>query len=277
KIITVFGATGAAGGSVARYLLEDATFAVRAVTRNASGAPAEALREKGAEVVEADLDKPETIPATLVGAYGVSALTDFWTLFPKTGDASKTQAAEYSHGVSIVDAAKAAGVQHFVWFTLPHSDTPVFEGKYKVEQYLKASGVPFTTFTNCLYYENLVNPGLGFLKPLQDGTLSLELPVPENVYLPFYTVSQTGAWILQAFKDPAKYLGQDIVAVGEHLTPTRIAEILGSTLGKRVNAKHLSFEDFQAFGQSQNPVTVLMYLSYKCVDSEILGLRRADD
>jgi uncharacterized protein YbjT (DUF2867 family) len=36
KIITVFGATGVAGGSVAKYLLEDGEFAVRAVTRNAN-------------------------------------------------------------------------------------------------------------------------------------------------------------------------------------------------------------------------------------------------
>ena len=34
KLVTVFGATGGAGGSVAKYLLEDATFAVRVVTRN---------------------------------------------------------------------------------------------------------------------------------------------------------------------------------------------------------------------------------------------------
>jgi len=36
KIITVFGATGVVGGSVAKYLLEDGQFAVRAVTRSAT-------------------------------------------------------------------------------------------------------------------------------------------------------------------------------------------------------------------------------------------------
>ena len=36
KLITVFGATGVTGGSVARYLLEDGEFAVRAITRNAN-------------------------------------------------------------------------------------------------------------------------------------------------------------------------------------------------------------------------------------------------
>ena len=34
KIIAVTGATGAQGGSVAKFLLEDGTFAVRALTRN---------------------------------------------------------------------------------------------------------------------------------------------------------------------------------------------------------------------------------------------------
>ena len=34
KIIVVTGATGAQGGSVAKFLLNDGTYAVRAVTRN---------------------------------------------------------------------------------------------------------------------------------------------------------------------------------------------------------------------------------------------------
>ena len=41
RLITVFGATGQVGGSVAEYLLQDGTFAVRAVTRNADSAAAQ--------------------------------------------------------------------------------------------------------------------------------------------------------------------------------------------------------------------------------------------
>jgi len=36
KIIAVFGATGLAGGSVAKSLLEDGQYAVRAITRSAN-------------------------------------------------------------------------------------------------------------------------------------------------------------------------------------------------------------------------------------------------
>ena len=35
-----------------------------------------ALAAKGAEIVEADLSKPETLAAAVKGAYGVSSLTD---------------------------------------------------------------------------------------------------------------------------------------------------------------------------------------------------------
>ncbi|KZW03411.1 NAD(P)-binding protein [Exidia glandulosa HHB12029] len=261
KIITVFGATGAAGGSVAKYLLEDGTFAVRAVTRNASSAAAQALKAQGAEVVEADLDKPDTIPATLVGAYGVSALTDFWTLLPRIGDAEKTQAAEYAQGVVLVDAAKAAGVQHFVWFTLPHSNVPHFEGKYQVELYLKASGVPHTNFVNAFYYENLVKEGFGITKRASDGSLSIEIPIPADVYLPFYSVGQTGAWILPIFKNPSEYLGKQVLGASEHLTPNQVAKILSSALDTTVKAKDVSKEEFAAMATSDHVVVRELWLN----------------
>ena len=55
KIITVFGATGQQGGSVARIFLEDAKlksdWSVRAVTRDVTKDAAKELQAKGAEVV----------------------------------------------------------------------------------------------------------------------------------------------------------------------------------------------------------------------------------
>ncbi|KZW03402.1 NAD(P)-binding protein [Exidia glandulosa HHB12029] len=263
KVITVFGATGASGGSVARYLLEDGTFAVRAITRNASSPAAQALKAKGAQVVEADLDHPETLTTALAGTYGVSALTDFWGLFPKIGDMHKTQAAEYAQGIALVDAARAAGVQHFVWFTLPHAPTvPHFEGKYQVSQYVEKSGLPYTIFENVFYYENIANPIFGFSKRLADGTLSIEFPIPAHYAIPFYSVAQTGAWILQVFKNREAWLGKKMFAMGEHLTPLRIAEILNAN-GIKASALNISPEDFRALEHSENPVLVEMYWNMK--------------
>ena len=55
RIITVFGATGSQGGSVAKIFLEDpkltAGWTVRAVTRDTTKENAKKLQSKGAEVV----------------------------------------------------------------------------------------------------------------------------------------------------------------------------------------------------------------------------------
>ncbi len=45
--ILVIGATGAQGGSVARHLLRQGTFAVRGLTRNPASAAAGALQQAG--------------------------------------------------------------------------------------------------------------------------------------------------------------------------------------------------------------------------------------
>src|SRR4051794_33399306 len=70
KLITVLGATGTQGGAVARALLADGEFAVRAVTRNAASQKAEALAELGTKVVEATLTDEGSLRKAFAGAYG---------------------------------------------------------------------------------------------------------------------------------------------------------------------------------------------------------------
>jgi uncharacterized protein YbjT (DUF2867 family) len=79
KLIAVTGATGNQGGSVAKLLLKyPSQYKVRVVTRNNRSAAANELRELGAEVIEADLTKPETLPAVVKGCWGVFGVTNFY-------------------------------------------------------------------------------------------------------------------------------------------------------------------------------------------------------
>lgn len=55
KLITVCGATGGVGGSVARRMLKEG-WNVRAVTRSTESAASKALRAAGAELVTANYD-----------------------------------------------------------------------------------------------------------------------------------------------------------------------------------------------------------------------------
>src|SRR5437773_11887610 len=72
KLIAVFGATGHQGGGVVRALQASGQFKVRALTRNP-----DKHRDLADEVVEADLNRPETLKAAFEGAHGVFLVTNF--------------------------------------------------------------------------------------------------------------------------------------------------------------------------------------------------------
>ncbi|EXJ82941.1 hypothetical protein A1O3_06758 [Capronia epimyces CBS 606.96] len=65
KTIVITGATGTQGGSVVAAFLRDPSFNVRALTRDTESPAAQALREKGADVVAGDLMNE----ASLVAAF----------------------------------------------------------------------------------------------------------------------------------------------------------------------------------------------------------------
>src|SRR6476646_5753973 len=73
KLIAVVGATGQQGGAVVRALQASNQFKVRALTRN----PAK-HRELADEVVQADLNRPETLSSAFEGAHGVFLVTNPW-------------------------------------------------------------------------------------------------------------------------------------------------------------------------------------------------------
>src|ERR1700682_2628113 len=170
KLIAVIGATGQQGGAVLRALQASGQFKIRALTRNPGK-----HRELAEEVVEADLDKPETLKAAFEGAHGVFLVTNFWAY----GGADALQQA-----TAAIRAAMDAGVKHFIWSTLPDVEAisggkfnvPHFTGKAKIDRIVREAGFVNHTFVIApLFYQNLV----GALAPQkqQDGSLGWALPL----------------------------------------------------------------------------------------------------
>src|SRR5437773_7111649 len=169
KLIAVIGATGQQGGGVVRALQASGQFKVRALSRDPGK-----HRDLADEVVEADLNRPETLKAAFEGAHGVFLVTDF----------RENGTAEFQQATAAVRAAKDAGVKHLIWSTLPDVesisggkfDVPHFTGKAKVDRIVKEAGFPYHTFVIApFFYQNLV----GVLAPQQqqDGTLGWALPI----------------------------------------------------------------------------------------------------
>src|SRR5450432_1201091 len=125
-IISVLGGTGAQGGGVVDALLAARKFKVRVASRNPSSDAAKALTARGVEIVKADLLESSSLGALYDGAHGAFVVTNFWD--PAQGER------EEEVGVGAVKAARAAGVKHLVWSTLPDVEK-LSGGRLKVKHF----------------------------------------------------------------------------------------------------------------------------------------------
>ncbi len=73
KLLTVFGATGLQGGSLINHILSghepSKLFGLCDITRDLSKKAAASLREKGVEVIQADLGDPLSLAPAVAGFY----------------------------------------------------------------------------------------------------------------------------------------------------------------------------------------------------------------
>ncbi|KAF8310110.1 NAD(P)-binding protein [Clavulina sp. PMI_390] len=241
RIIAVLGATGIQGGGVARDLLKDGEFAVRAVTRNAESDAANELNSLGAEITVADLSDKASLTKAFEGVYGVFGLTVWEPFFRNKCAQKETELEETQHGKNIVDAAKAAGVNHLVWSTLERIKGVHcyhFEGKANVDDYLKASGVPYTSLTTSFYYQ--------LLREQPDGSFLLDYGLPADAKVHLYDGASNGDWVLPILKNPAKYLNTDVLACAEFADMNHLAVAIAEASGKKVVAKQYTMEEFNS-------------------------------
>ena len=220
KVIAVIGATGQQGGSVVRALQAGNRFKVRALTRN----PAK-HRELADEVVQADLNRPETLTAAFEGAHGVFLVTNVW----------EQGANEVEQATAAVRAAKDAGVKHFVWSTLPDVEAisggkfqvPHFTGKAKVDRIVKGAGFANHTFVIApFYYQNLI----GVLAPqkLTEESVGWVLPLDPTVRsIHMGDITELGDIVAGAFAYPDQAgHGEYLPLVGDFVSFNEIIDTL---------------------------------------------------
>ena len=253
KIIAVFGATGLQGGGVVRALRANGQFKVRAVTRNP-----DKHRDLADEVVAGDLDRPETLKAALAGAHGVFLVTNFWQ--PGTDEGKQALAA--------VRAAKEAGVQHFIWSTLPNVeaitggkfDVPHFTGKAKIERIVREGGFANHTFVVApFYYQNLI--GMMAPQTQADGTIGWMLPLDPAVRaIHMGDISELGHIVAGAFAHPDQVgNGAHLPLVGDFLSFNEIVVTLDRQ-GHKFSFKQVPAELFaSAFPGAAEIANMLAY------------------
>src|SRR3977135_2738779 len=237
KLIAVIGATGHQGGGVVRALQARGQFKVRALTRNP-----DKHRELAEEVVEADVNKPETLKEAFAGAHGVFLVTNF----------QEAGTDELKQATAAVRAAKDAGVKHFIWSTLPDVEAisggkfnvPHFTGKAKIDRIVKEAGVVNHTFVIAPFYcQNLV----GVLAPQMqaDGSLGWALPLDPDVRcIHMGDISELGNIVAGAFALPDQAgNGEHLPLVGDFMSFNEIIDTLNRQ-GHKFSFKQVPKEVF---------------------------------
>lgn len=140
-MILIVGVTGVLGRETARQLLT-AGQKVRGLTRNPDNAAD--LKALGAEIVQGDLVDNASLERA---CQGVDAVFVCAHQLMGTGKYTSQAVDDVGHR-ALIDAAKVAGVKHFVYASIqkvsPNHPVDFYRSKAKVETYLKASGLSYT-------------------------------------------------------------------------------------------------------------------------------------
>ena len=125
---------------------------------------------------------------------------------------------EVAIGSSLADAAKRAGIQHYIYSSMPdHSahhpewpSVPLWSAKFTVENYIRSIGLPATFVYTGIYNNNFTSlPYPLFCMELQkDGSFVWRAPFHPDVKLPWLDAEHdVGPAVLQLIKDGVRKWG----------------------------------------------------------------------
>jgi uncharacterized protein YbjT (DUF2867 family) len=196
----------------------------------------EHLKALGADVVAGDLRDPASLSKACQGVTQVITTAHAGEGKGTNGPRRVDEAGNHQ----LIDAAKAAGVRHFVFISThgarPDSPVDLFRFKYQAEAYLRASGIPFTILRPTHLMDSWVDQfGQSILKKqramiIGRGTNPINFVAIDDVArLAKLVLEQTEAC-------------NCIIAIGgtENLTLQQVIEAFERTLHLHVNARHLS-------------------------------------
>ncbi len=233
RLILVTGATGKQGGAVVHHLLEQG-FRVRALTRDSTKPKAQALADRGAEVVQGDLDDQASVEQALKGVYGVFSVQNYY----ETG-----YDGEVRQGVNLADAALLANVQHFVYSSVGsaygQTRIPHFDSKWEVEEHIRSIALPYTIVRPVALMENWEAQR----KEISGGTL--QWPLDPEKKLQQVSVDDVGAIVAIAIEQPDKWLGREVDLAGDESTMPQLAQKFSRVIGRPVRYDQIPWEQFQ--------------------------------
>jgi uncharacterized protein YbjT (DUF2867 family) len=246
-MILVVGASGRLGSQVAQLLLKRGT-TVRVMSRDVS--KLEKLTVLGAEPVRADLRNPSSL---IHACRNVDKVVAAAHAFIAEGDNTPSSVDDAGNR-HLIDACRSANVQHIV-FTSVHdarADHRVdfFRIKFKIEEYLRGSGLShtilrptaFMEFWAALIGQPIVEKGR--------TTIFGRGMNPVN----FVSVADVAQFALIALEDPT--LRNQVIEIGgpENLSLDQVAEIFERVTGASARKSHVPLPVMRVMAALMRPL-----------------------
>lgn len=247
-MILVVGATGKLGRNVTRILLAGGQ-QVRAMTREV--AKTDALKALGAKPVRGNLRDPDSLEFALRGVRAVVAAAHSML---GRGEDSSEAIDDIGHR-TLIDAAKQAGVEHFVYTSVigASDDHPVDFWRHKagVERYLRESGLAYTIIRPTAFMEMHAYELVG--KSIVEGK-RVVLFGPGRNPRNFVAAEDVAKAIVGALGMPS--LRGERIDIGgpENLTAHEVIEIFERTTGLKAKVSHVPLTALRAMSRIIRPV-----------------------
>ncbi|KAJ3528234.1 hypothetical protein NM208_g5202 [Fusarium decemcellulare] len=253
KTIAVVGATGNQGSSVAKTFLSTPGWHVRALTRDPSSKKAQALKDLGAELVQAELEDIDSLTKAFQGAHAIFVNTDFWIPYQaalKAGhDSHTSEKRGYDSEVqnaknAAIAASKTPGLEKYIYSALgpmaeasggkyPHCHH--WETKAAAVKFIERELPELNKKTSYIYLGAYSTNPLLYPKPNKEtGEYEMVLPGPKEAIFPIINPeTSTGPFVRALVEDePA---GTKLLAYDSRITIGEAVDVWSKVAGKKAN------------------------------------------
>jgi uncharacterized protein YbjT (DUF2867 family) len=177
---------------------------------------------------------------------------------------------EVRQSVMLADAAKGAGVDHYVYSSVgsAHRETGIshFESKWEVEEHVRGSGVPYTVLRPVFFMQNW--------EFMREPILGGMLPQPLDPDKPFQMLAaeDIGVFAAMAFEDPDRWIWREVDLAGDEMTMPEIADTFSRVIGRQVDYFQVPWDQFEKQMGEESTVMYRWFNDYG-YEADILALK----
>lgn len=240
----VVGATGFLGSAVCQRLAADGR-SVRALVRPSSNPDkVNRLESMGAEIARGDVRDRASLDRACGGADAVVSTVASMPFSYIPGENDITSV-DHDGEISLIEAAKGAGVRHFVYTSFSGNldiDFPLRNAKRAVERYLAGSGLYYTILRPSCFMEVWLGPAVGFDAPNARATIYGSGTNP----ISWISLQDVADFAVASLDNPAARNAVLELGGPETISPLDVVGIFERVAGRTFQLQHVPVEAIEA-------------------------------